>query len=216
MNTFRRIKVSISTGVNRLLDSVENHEAVADEAIRQAREAVAKATVRLERVRRDTAALRRRVEELRASETNWEQRALRERDGNRARAVECLERRNHARAEASRLDLALQEQERVETDLVAKLDAMRRRVEELTRRRNLLGVREQRARAGAAMEESADPDAALERWEEQVLAAEIATGSDLAGAADPLERHYRDSEVRSDLEAELDELGVDRAGEPKA
>ncbi len=206
MKIFKRIQVSCAAGFNRLLDHVENYEAVANESIRSAKSAYAKGQVRLNRVQNDTQKLKARVAEASKQADAWRTRALKAKDANREKAIECLSRRKQAEGDLKKNEDLLKEQERVEAELQSKLKTMRARIDELERKRNLLTVRDQGAKAAEAMADCATSDEIFERWEEQVLECELSSPEYSESDTDSFTREIQTEEDRAALEAELDEL----------
>lgn len=204
---FHRYRISLNSRFERVLDQVENHEAVVKAAVQEAREHAARARVKLNRVHRDGEALRQRAEKLVADADQWQERAIRCAESDRERARECLRRRSAAQAERERLQREAAEHERLEKQLTSDLRRVEERVRELQRRRNSLSAREQRAEAAAltAPHETGlldDIEDVFERWEGKLTETEIRADLD----HDTFEDAFTHAEDNAALDAELDEL----------
>lgn len=204
---FHRYRISLSSRVERVLDQVENHEAVVNAAVKEAREHAARARVKLNRVRRDGEALRERAARLTADAEQWQQRALLCAEKDRERARECLRRRSAAQAEHDRLQREATAHERLEKQLTSDLQRVEERVRELQRRRHTMAAREQRAEAAALTTEGEiglldDIEDVFERWEGKLAETEIRADLD----HDDFEDAFAHAENNAALDAELDEL----------
>jgi len=204
---FRRYRLSISSRLENVLDKVENHEAVIEAAIRDAREHAARARVKLNRVRRDGEKLRQRAEQLNADAEKWRERAVDSAEDDREKARECLRRRKHAQNEQARLAIEADEHHRIERQLGADLKRVEERVRELQRRRHTLAAREQRAEAAAITTEYDgglldDIEDVFDRWEGKLSETEMRADLD----TDSFAESFAAQEDAADLDAELDEL----------
>lgn len=215
---FQRYRISLSSHMERVLDQVENHEAVVDAAVREAREHAARAQVKLKRVQRDGQALRQRVDTLKADVVKWEDRAKSCAETDRERARECLRRRAAADAEGKRLALEAGEHQRLEAQLTSDLCRVEERVRELQRRRHTMAAREQRASAAVLTNPGEiglldDIEDVFERWEGKLTETEIR--ADLG--SDSFQDAFVQAENDADLDAELEALlAADKAAADKA
>ena len=226
MSVFKRFSVAVSTRLDQLVGDLENHDAVVEAGIRESRRLYAQAKVRYQRLQRDGEGLRRRLEERRASERDWRERALScaPGDDGEEKALQCLKRARQAAREAASLEQAWRQQQSVERRLAAEIDALRERVAQLAQRRSLMRSREATADAAVRVRQAeCDPrldlDETFERWEVRLTEAEMAAeqsaqwyAQDSVGP-DPLEEEFLVAEERAGLQAELDRLrrGQDQA-----
>lgn len=211
MKLFQRIKFSITSGVETLLNQVENHDAVAEAVIAESREALARAEVRAEGLRRDIKELDRQRDELEKKESSWTERAKRVADSNRADALECLRRREQTTKQREQIESQIREQEDLLHELDQDLNTARQKVGELIRKRSALSVRENCSVAGAKAREAtreSDSFGIFERWEEKVRTAELVGDLQRSGTPgkDRFEEKIAAKEETTSLEAELDTL----------
>ncbi|MEO0796662.1 MAG: PspA/IM30 family protein [Verrucomicrobiota bacterium] len=204
---FKRYRICLTSRIDNVLDRVENHEAVIDAAIKEARDHSAKARVKLNRVNRDGKKLRQRTEQLAEEMTKWQERAVGSAETDREKARECLRRSKLAKDEKLRLDEEASEHLRLEKQLTADLKRVEERVRELQRRRHTLAAREQRAEAAALTTDQdigllEDIEDVFDRWEGKLTETEIRADID----TDSFSESFANEEDNAAFDAELDEL----------
>ena len=86
MSLIKRFVATVHHSVDRTLAGMENHEAVVDAALRESREAVSRARVRLNRLEKDGKQQSNRITELTSEVELWNERARSVADGDRPRA----------------------------------------------------------------------------------------------------------------------------------
>ncbi len=209
MSVFKRLSTSLVARVDQMVSQIENHDAVIEAAIRNARQAAARAKVRLARVRNDGGRLRRKIAALQSEEVKWTERARASAGTDEETALECLRRRRQCQAQTAQLTEALERHEEMEQRLERDVRSAEERIGEMSQQRNLMRTRQAAAEAltsVSGVDEAAAGDIAetLERWEIQVTEAEIEAGA--AEMGDALERDFVEAEDREALRAELQAL----------
>jgi phage shock protein A len=209
MHRLRLWTASLVSRVDGMVARLENHEALAASAIRDVRQAAARAGVQLRRVRADGARLREELHARREAETSWRERAARTADSDRDTAIECLRRSRRARREAAELERRIAEHGRIEKQLAADVATVEQRLSRLEEQRNLLSTRESRAEALGSVRDAhapggVDVDEVFGRWEIRVAERELEGGCPDRG--DTLESSFREAEESAELSAELDAL----------
>lgn len=215
MSLIKRISTSVYARVDRMVNGLENHDALVEAALRETRARVAAGKVRLERVRRDGAALSAKIEHLRQSERKWTERARQLADGDEATALECLRRRK--RCEDERVQLQAEHAEHAErlVELEAGVRAAEEALGQRTQRYNLMRGRESAAEArqslGRLSEDAAlDVERIFERWETRVLESELGAEPLVGECTDRFERDLEKTETDDALRAELAALRQDK------
>ena len=209
MQRIRLWTASLVSRVDGMVARIENHEALAASAIRDVRQAAARATVQLRRVRSDGARLRAEVAARHQAQRTWQERATRTARGDREKAIECLRRSKRAAREASELERRLVEHDRVEQQLARDVTAVEERLSRLEEQRNLLATRQSRAEALGTVREAQAPggvevDEVFGRWETRVAEREFEGGCLARG--DDLAQCFDEAEEGEELAAELDAL----------
>ncbi len=213
MSLLKRFVTTVHSSVDRTLATIENHEAVVDAALKESRQAVAQARVRLGRLEKEAANQRNRVAELSSEIALWNERARSVAQQDREKALSCIQRRQQREREMEVATQQLVEQDKVIAKVRRSVDESGERVLALQNQRDQMRSREAASRAGQIVQSlngkvDNDVDAAIERWEVSVGAAEMLNDSldvqypetdELADAFSSVEQHQQ-------LEAELDEL----------
>ncbi len=212
MSIIKRLSATLHARLDRVVNQIENHDAVVEAALAESREALARAKVQLARVRQDGERLHKELAEMRGAETAWTERARAAAD-DEATALECLRRRNAARTRQSELAAAISRHQESEERLGGDVKRAEEQLMRLSEQRNLMRTRESAAEAlsllsGFERTLPAELDRAFERWSVRVTETELAAGG--ADAADPLARGFEAEEERAALRAELAELLNDR------
>ncbi|MGZ5278781.1 MAG: PspA/IM30 family protein [Pseudobdellovibrionaceae bacterium] len=208
MNTLKRISASISAQINSMVDQIENHEAVANMALHDIREALMQAKFQIRRVQNEQASFEQRLKEMRKEEERWTERALHSQNENHERAIECVRRLKKTRDEIATLGQQLTEHGNLERQLTEDVRRIENKFEDLKRKRNLLVARESRSQALSAVadhENSIQLGSVFERWEKKVLRNEV-EGESILEPADSFASEYNTQEERLGLEALLEEL----------
>lgn len=216
MKLLSRLTTTLGATTERAVARFENHDAITAAAVGGAREAVAAARVRHVRLQREGERRGEQIAALQSEETAWRDRARACAESDEANAIACLERR---RAVAARIDdarTALDEHQRLEAEMQARLIGLERRLEDITRRRDALRSRESMTRACDVLdnlqrEDSGGLDDVFDRWETRI-ADSGAGGASSSGEIgsfstnDALARRYAAEEHEASLQAELASL----------
>jgi phage shock protein A len=211
MNRLRLWTSSLLSRVDWMVTQVENHEALAEGAIREVRRAGARAHVQLARVRQDGERLRESLSTQIEAEQRWRERARNTASDDEARALECLRRARAAARRATELERRVDEHDRVEQQLIHDVGAIQERLSKLEDQRNLLRTRQSRAEALSHVR-TADPGAEagalFDRWETRVIESEFesACHPDPTHREDEFETEFDEVEEAESLRDELREL----------
>jgi phage shock protein A len=208
--SFIRWTTGFASRIDAMVRQIENHDALVSAAVRDAKEARARAKVQLKRVREDGRRMQRRRAELEEAERRWQERALRVAPGDEERALECLRRMKRAARECAELTQQADEHARIEQQLGQDIRRIDERIEQLVQQRNLLRTRQSRAEALSASQHDdgrrlAEVDDILERWEIKVSHVETDFDCSL-DESDALEHELESEEEREALRHELQEL----------
>lgn len=218
MSLFKRITTTISARVDQLVGEIENHDAVIEAAIKDARQATAKAKVRLQRLIQERQKLESRIKELTEKEAGWTERAKHSAGQDEDKALACLRRRRECQRQIAELSAAVTKQREAEEKISTDVRQAETRINEMNQKRSLMRTRESAAEALANFSrldevQSINVDDTFDRWEIRITEAETRTGANLNNdALDSLEREFVDAEERESLRSELAALtkGVGR------
>ena len=213
MNCLGRWTHAVVARIDHLVAQVENHESLAESALRDVQRSLARARVRLERVRRDGHRLEQQLRSARSASCQWRRRA--KKDENERRALECLRRSKELAHRAGELERRLAEHRSAEKQLLSDVTRVQERLRELKEKRNLLRTRQSRAEAMSAARTADDCgrvhlDDVFERWEERITTIELDDEPDPGTQLDSFEMEYVESEEDDALRLELDALRRER------
>ncbi len=209
MKLIKRWTSGIFSRVDWAVSQIENQEALINSALRESREAVARAKVQMGRVRQDGKKLRQRLQEEEQAVDRWRERAIQTAKSDEQRAMECLRRCKQAEQRTAQLRQRVKEHSQVETQLVKDVRAMEEKLAELTEKRNLMRTRQSRAEAmsniqSSCIDTSGELDEIFDRWEVQVTEREL--HGECALDCDPLEEAFVCEEDEAQLRDELQRL----------
>ena len=209
MSLIKRISTSITTTIDNAVRRVENHDAVIDAALKEARAAAARTRVRLARVQKDGRGLKARHAELTEAVQKWTERARRVGAEDEQRALACLRRRKECEAQVRQLADALTGHEQLEARVSANLKKIEARIAEVAQQRNVMRSRQSVSEAMRIINDVegssyGDIEDAFDRWEINLSESEVMFGS--ACDSDTLDTEFLREEDESGLRAELAEL----------
>jgi phage shock protein A len=209
MSIFKRISATFSSRVDQMVSQIENHDAVVEVAIKESRQATAKAKVRLARVQRDGELLRNKINQLQNDEMLWTNRAREIAHKNEDKALECVRRRKLCQKQLEQYTQALKKHEALEQRLAQDIHAAERKLAEMNQQRNLMRTRQSAAQAlnsisGVDETVALDVAEAFERWEIKVTESELEVGT--VDSMDLLDQEFLEAEDKQTLQAELEQL----------
>ena len=209
MSLIRRISTSITSSVDRAVSKVENHDAIINSALRDTRQAAARSRVRLARVQKDGAALKRRYGELERSVSLWTDRARSVAADDEAKALDCLRRKRDCELQLGNLKDSIEKHEELEARIGEQVKKIESRIREVAQQRNMMRSRQSVAEAMRAINNIegvsyGEIEDTFDRWEINLGETEILMGA--ATATDPLEAAFAADEDTAELRAELEVL----------
>ena len=209
MSIFRRLQATISASLDNAVSQVENHDAVVEAALKDARAAAARARVRLARVQKEEANMRTKLEELQTMRQKWTDRAVSSATSDKSQALECVKRRNTCDQQISQTKEAIARHKELERNVGSSVDRIEQRITDLTQQRNLMRSRHSAADALRVINkiegDCADGiDDTFERWEMLVAETEYMAGN--ISKVDSLNETFKKTEDEESLKADLADL----------
>lgn len=216
MNVFQRVTATVTRSIDKVVDQLENQDAVAEATLRQVRKNAAEAKVRLAALARDRDELAAKLDSLQKVAQRWAERAAKVGHEDEAKALECLRRRRHAQTQMAQTQTVLTEYDARVEQLGASVAQMDERLLLLAQKRNVLRTRDAVSNAQGTLrrlqEQDCDGlDAVYARWEARLVADEYLTPT--VGLTDDFERGMHDEEEQLSLQAELAAI-LDEADKP--
>lgn len=209
MNIFSRLSATFSGKLEDVVSHIENHDAVVAVALKDTRNAVAKAKVRLDRVRKDGETMRKRLDDATNMAQLWENRAKESAADDEQKALACIARRNQCREQIIQTQAALARHEELEIKVSENVQRMEQRLRDITQQQNLMRSRQSTADAMRIINQiegstSNGIEDTFDRWETLITETEYATGH--ITETDTLDMSFAKEENTMQLQAELAEL----------
>ncbi len=219
MSLFRRLSATITGGLEQAINQIENQDAVVEAIVKEARQELAKAKVRLGRVQTDAKQMARKQAELELAVQQWTLRAQRSGAVDQGKAIECLRQRKSCAAQKAELSIRIEQHEVILKRLASDVHLADGRVTEVLNKQHLMRTRESAANAmrGVNAIESTvvdDLSATFERWEIKVTETEMMGGAESGPIGySSLENEFSSLEEEDELNQQLVELLSESATE---
>ena len=209
MSIFSRLQATISASLDNAVSQVENHDAVVEAALKDARTAAARARVRLARVQKEEANMHTKLGELQTMHQKWTDRAISSAEQDESQALECVKRRNACEQQISQTKEAIVRHKELERNVGSSVDRIEQRITDLTQQRNLMRSRHSAADALRVINKiegdcAEGIDDTFERWEMLVAETEYMAGG--TTNVDTLNETFTQAEDAESLKADLAEL----------
>lgn len=194
----KRIFTSISAGFEQLVNHLENHQAVADSAIAQAREGNAKLRAQLVMTEQKINQLQNNIQRAAALAAQWKTRALAEtRD---ELALECLKAMQQQQGSVEFFQQQLNQQLNLRHQLTQYQQEVESRLSTMQLKRSELAARNTRAtliNQSQPLVDECNSDSIFARWESSVIEQECFHHTDSANPT--LDKHYSTLEETTQL-----------------
>ena len=209
MSYLKRIRVSLGSQIDNLVSQVEDHEAVVDAAITDARKSLAGAKVRLKRVMHDENDLKTQISSLQQSQKKWRERAKQIGEQDEVTALECLRRSKEDTLRINSLQLTYTEYKQQRAQLQQMIKQAEQQLQQRIQRKNLMSTRENALRSSRSLESTTsamteDWERTFDRWETRITEMEI--GSIIDNPVDTLAHEFSSREELDELKMELGAL----------
>ena len=200
----KRLAATVSASFDDALNRIENHEAVAECVIRDAREAVAKIQLERNRAQKELSLLTSREAEAIEAEERWKQRALEVAERDEAKALACLQRAEQSVQQQQTSQGQIKELQALVAELDQALKTAESQLQSLRTRRAALAARGAASRSRSKAQQIADEDrcGVFERWEAAVLTDELSADV-VTESVDSLALEFNQAEESLRLKAQL-------------
>ncbi|MES9853586.1 MAG: PspA/IM30 family protein [Candidatus Thiodiazotropha sp. L084R] len=210
MSVIKRLSATLSASVDKWVGEIENHDAVIEAAILDARQSTAKAKVRVDRLHREGEKMQERLARLSNEATRWRQRAISVADQDVEKALTCLQRQHDCEHHMETAKQAIKKHQAAQLKLTDQVRQAEARLQEMIQSRNSLRARESVAEASRSLAkfeglEAIDSEATFERWETRLMTHEMEMEYE-PSIGDSLEQNFIKEEAREQLLAELQQL----------
>jgi len=206
MSIFKRLSATVVSNIDRVVEEIENNDAVIKATLSELRRKVAAAKVRLAHVHRQAAALDWKIRKSREDAQHWGERAVAAAGTDEVKALECMRRRQQSRLRAEKLEQSQQRYQLAAGKLARGVQEGEQRLAEMSQKHTLMRARQSTAEALSAASQTGDEfiqqmEDGFDRWEVKILQEELAVDSD--EVPDTLDREFSNSENEQMLRDEL-------------
>lgn len=222
MSLFKRLSATFGHQLSEAVSQIENQDAVVAAIIKESRESLAKARVRLSRVVADAEQSARQLADLEQKQARWLVRAKEAQQiGDEAKALACLKEKKLCTAEFTRLQQRHSEHCAARIRIESDVRTAEEKLQALQHKQHMLRTRESAASTLAGLqklesEHSEDLAATFERWEMKITGQELSIGGVTHNTVGELEQAYLSLEEEASLREELALLASDSASADQA
>ena len=169
MSLFKRFSTTLYSRVEQLVNQIENHDAIIEAAIRDAKHSAAKARAQHKRVQQDGVRLQQKRDKLAVAIEQWQTRARRFAD-DETKALSCLQRKRLCQQQLSELEPMIKQHQQMDTRLQHDIKRAEEKITAISQQRHLMRTRQSAADALSQINQldaapDIDIDDTFERWE---------------------------------------------------
>ncbi|MDD2760163.1 MAG: PspA/IM30 family protein [Methylomonas sp.] len=209
MNSLKRIFVSIKSQIDHVADEFENHEALADAAIKDLQSLQQKTRLHLHRVSRQSSHYQEKIKQETEQAGLWSERAVKIRSQDEAKALQCVKRLRDCRQQIALFEQQYQQSSTQEDKIRRDLEVIQEQIHVLNNKKELLAARQNRNRLQSALQNPRgsslnEVQDLFDRWEGAVVSHE--SESMLGDEPDSFAQTFEQEEDELSLKMLLDEL----------
>lgn len=208
MNTLKRMFISLKAQIDNVADEFENHEALAGAAIKDLEAVGRKTRVHLHKVHNMVQQYQQQLDDLAEQETLWTQRALKMRDEDEQKALQCVKRLRTVREQIKHVEKLHQQSQTQESKIQADLNHIQNQLQNIKNKKELLTARQNRVHVEKTLyeqkEDGNDVDDIFARWENSVIGNEYQYSE--TTTEDEFAATFEKDEDEQELKILLDEL----------
>lgn len=209
MNSLKRIFISMKSQIDHVADDFENHEALADIAIKELHETACRTRLHLHRVSKMSEQYNKQLQELQTQTALWSGRAIKAKDDEN-KALQCVKRLRQVQLQISSLEEQQLESSAQESKIRDDLNMLQDQLQTLRNKKEILAARQNRSTVKDVLY---DPQAGsfqeaknvFDRWEGSVVSTEFDTVEPIV-ESDLLAEEFAQEEDKLALKKMLTEL----------
>ncbi|NOT13537.1 MAG: hypothetical protein HOP23_17210 [Methylococcaceae bacterium] len=216
MNSLKRIFFTLKAQLDDVADDFENHEAIAGVAIKELEAYQGKTRIHQHRLQEMVEELELKLAELNNEAETWSARAVKFKDQDEPRALECVKRMRQVQQQIKALEPQLAKAQEQYGQLHNDLAAIQSQLHSLSTQKEVLSARQNRIQLQTTLQaDNGNPttgaQAIFKRWEQSVI------GAELTGPIPPIKDSFADEFVQEESALELkmllDELAAKQQAE---
>lgn len=202
MHGLKRIFFTLKAQLDHIADDIENHEAVAEVAIKELETYQTKVRMHRHRLQQMVGEFETRQAELRKEADLWTARAVKSKGQDEIKALECVRRMLQAQRQAKEIDPQLAKTRQQVDQLSQDLADIQAQLQALATQKEVLAARQNRIQIQAGLRPgdanpTAGAQAVFKRWEQSVV------GAELSGSLPAVKDDFADAFVQEESELEL-------------
>jgi phage shock protein A len=208
MNPFKRIFITLNGSLDQFANQLENHEAIAESAIRSVEDSARQAAVQHKLLCRDLDRMEKQLLNLQQTREKWTERAKKCGPTHPDDALECVRRLGMVEEEFKELTQRKSEQEKLEKELATNLRFVEEKIGALKAQKSILVTKEAQSeisRTVADLEGGSlrRMENIFDRWESRIARN---TAGGVCANTDNFERKFEQEEQAAALKARLKEI----------
>ncbi len=210
MNNLKRIFFSVKSQIDHVADEFENHEALAGVAIDDLQAIASRTRLHLHRVSKISEQYKQQLLEHQQQANLWSERALKTRQEDEQRALQCVKRLREVNQQIKSLQQACQESTAQEAKIRSDLELIQEQLQCLKIKKEILAARQNRTKIqetlgdhhGGSIQEVQN---IFQRWEGSVVSSEFLASEPIIDT-DSFAKPFEQEEDELALKMMLDEL----------
>ena len=206
MSNIKKIFISIKSQIDSIADDFENHEALAEAAIKDLQQLAVTTRHHGYRVSKMVKQYKEQLNELETEATVWSERAIKVRDDDEQKALQCVKRLRSVKQQIEQINKQLHASENQEASIKNDQNAINEQLLQLKTKKEMLAARQNRSHLQKTIQEGSvsniDIQGVFDRWEGSVVGNEYQTYEEI----DPLSSTFEKQEDELELKLMLDEL----------
>lgn len=206
MNNFKKIYISIKSQIDSIADDFENHEALAETAIKDLQQLAVTTRHHEFRVNKMAKQYQQQLTDLEKEATLWSERAIKIRDEDEQKALQCVKRLRSAKQQIDQVGKQLQQSESQASNIQIDLRAIQEQILQLKTKKELLAARQNRSQLQKSLQgavtSSIDVQGVFDRWEGSVVGDEYVSSQ----KQDELSSSFDQQDDELELRLMLEEL----------
>lgn len=208
MKTLKRLYTSLSASIEQHVSELENHEAIIRESLKQRREHINLAELRLQQVQEAQGKIAQAIAQQRLNIDDWNRRAQDSGHDNRPLALQCLHRREQCQLKINKLQQAEAQYSSTIEQSQQQLEEAQEQFNSLSRQHELMRLQQCSADSlnviNTPMTDLDSLHQDFERW--QIKLSRHSVKPNVRNQNDNLEQQFIQNEKQEALEQELNRM----------
>ncbi len=209
MNNLKKMFFSIKGQFDQMTYDFENHEALADAAIKELKQVAGKTLLHLHRINKLNSQYQTHLQELDEQAKLWSERAIKSKAQDEQKALQCVKQLQQVKKKMTLIDQQHQESVAQEKKIRADYNAIQDQIQILNNKKEMLAARQNRNNLQGMLIDNPghalqDVQSIFDRWEGTVVMSE--TDFPDLKMEDQLAAEFEQEEELQALKKALDEL----------